>query len=105
MSIPWGGKSWDAVKMIERGHTVRETASALGVTTGEVRSWWRRLHPHLPIHEPGPEVEPLRFIGAHERTMKVALFECPHCGGLIDYVSDVAEGRPWHCEWCGREVR
>ena len=103
MTAPWSERSYRAVKLIEEGVPVRKVAHDMGVPVERVRDWWRTRHPGLPIHEPGPNAKLAVFLGAYEIKTRVAMYECPHCGGLIHYVNDDGRGRPWHCQWCGRE--
>lgn len=99
------GKRHEASDWIERGHSVAETARMMGVSKRQVRAWWSQLHPNLPIHEPGPDVRMWRFVSSWARKATVATWECPYCGGLVEHVVHNNPVKPWHCEWCGREVK
>lgn len=98
------GAQLSAVQYMERGHSVDETATVMGITTDRVRGWWKKFHPNLPIHEPDGKTAFLRDMGCVERMVKLAVYECPYCGGLI-YHPILKTIKPWHCHWCGREVK
>lgn len=98
------GEIYGAVQYIERGHSVSETADLVGVTTSRIRSWWSRVHPQLPIRNPGPDTKFLRLVNRIERKLVLDVYECPYCLGLI-YQPVIVAPKPWHCPWCGREVK
>lgn len=93
-----------AVRYIECGHKPKEAAELAGVTVERVYQWWKQLHPGLPIPKSAPKAGFLRRIGHIVRRVDFDIYECPFCGGVI-YQPQINAPKPWHCPWCGKDVR
>ena len=95
---------YNAVQHIEQGHTVQEAAKLAGVSAWAINRWWQELHPGLPMPRPASKAGFLKHVGHIVRKVDLDIYECPFCGGVI-YQPQINAPKPWHCPWCGKDVR